>query len=651
MILLQACKTQQQCSKSPKRRFFDRMNNNLPPNYKMAENKDRKTKIFLNLNLTLCFILVEILISYLFKIFPANNESILRLISIAATLPVIVNATQSLRNKKISIDLLASIALTVSLIEKEWVSAIFINLMVASARAFTNFVKIRSHSAIDSLMKLKPTKVKIEEAGGIKEVPIEAVKIGDRLVIELGERVPVDGVIEKGQAMIDQSSLTGESIPISKKEGDQILSFTMVVSGHLVIRAEKVGKESTFEKIIALVEQSQANKSKIYSFIDRFSKWYIIITLGGALIVYLVSRNINLVIGLLLVSCADDIAVATPMALMSAITHSAKHGSIIKGGDYLEALAKVKIMIFDKTGTLTKGKLRIEEIYPFNQKSKEEVLELAAIAASCSSHPIAHAIINRAKEENISIADPENFEEYGGKGMSAFYKGKRILIGKLSFFQDLKIEINQQQVSKIKEGIANRFNVTLVAYGRQLVGFIDLVDEVKPKIRQTMEEIKKLGIEKTVMLTGDNERVAQKVAEETGIDEFHANLLPADKLEYLKKLLNKKYKIAMVGDGVNDAPGLALSDVGIAMGALGSDASIEAADIALMRDDISQIPELIKIGRSTMGVIRQNIIMWGILNILGFVLVFLRVLNPSGAAAYNFICDFIPIFNSLKLFK
>jgi heavy metal translocating P-type ATPase len=617
----------------------------------MVENKDRKTKIFLNLNLALCFILVEVLISYLFKIFPANNESILRIISVAATIPVIINAIQSLRNKKISIDLLASIALTVSLIEKEWVSVIFINLMVASARAFVNFVRIKSHSAIDSLMKLKPTKVRIKEDGTVKEIPIEAVKIGDRIVIELGERVPVDGVIESGQALIDQSSLTGESIPVSKKEGDQILSFTMVISGHLIIRAEKVGKESTFEKIIALVEQSQANKSKIYSFIDRFSKWYIIITLGGALAVYLFSRDINLVIGLLLVSCADDIAVATPMALMSAIAHSAKHGAIIKGGDYLEVLAKVKTVIFDKTGTLTKGKLRIEEIYPLNQKSKEEVLELAAIASSFSSHPIAHAIVNYAKGKNIPIADPENFEEYGGKGMSAIYKGKRILIGKLSFFQDLKIEINQQQVSKIREGISSKFNVTLIAYGGQLVGFIDLVDEVKPKIRQTMEEIKKLGIEKTIMLTGDNERVAQKVAEETGIDEFHANLLPDDKLKYLKKLLNKQYKIAMVGDGVNDAPVLALSDVGIAMGALGSDVSIEAADIALMRDDISQVPELIKIGRSTMGVVRQNIILWGILNILGFVLVFLHVLNPSGAAAYNFIGDFIPIFNSLRLFR
>lgn len=617
----------------------------------MIGNKDRKTKIFLDFNLILCFILVEILISYLFNFFPANNESTLRIVSIVATIPVIINAIKSLRNKKISIDLLASIALAVSLIEKEWLSVIFINLMVASARAFMIFVKIKSHSAIDSLMKLKPAKVKVKKDGTVKETLMEDVKIGDRIILELGERVPVDGVIEEGQAMIDQSSLTGESVPVSKKEGDQILSFTVVISGRLVIRAEKVGKDSTFEKIIALVEQSQTNKSKIYSFIDKFSKWYIILTLGGALIVYLITKNASLVIGLLLVSCADDIAVATPMAIMSAITHSAKHGAVIKGGDYLEVLAKVKIMVFDKTGTLTKGKLKVEEIYPLNQKSKEEVLKLAAIASSYSSHPVAHAIINSAKKKNISIADSENFEEYGGKGMSAYYNGKRILIGKPSFLQDFKIKISKQQISKVKEEVLNEFNVIMVAYDGKLVGFIDLIDEVKPKIRLIMEEIKKLGIEKTIMLTGDNERVAKKVAEETGVDEFYANLLPNEKLEYFKKFLNKKYKVAMVGDGVNDAPVLALSDVGIAMGALGSDASIEAADIALMKDDISQVPELIKIGRSTMGVIRQNVVMWGILNILGFALVFLHILNPSGAAAYNFISDFIPIFNSLRLFR
>jgi len=617
----------------------------------MVENQDKKIKFFLNLNLLLCFILTITLFLYLFKISLLRNESVLMAISVVATSTVFFSAFQSLKNKKISIDLLASIALFVALIEKEWIASIFINLMIVSARAFINYVKIRSHSALESLMKLKPKEVKIEKDGKIIEIPIENVKEGDRVVIELGERIPVDGIVEKGEAMIDQSSLTGESVPVFKKTGDAVLSFTTVVSGNLVISAEKVGEETTFEKIVALIEQSQANKAPIYTMIGKFANWYVILTIGGSFLVYLFSRDVNLVIGLLLVSCADDIAIATPLALMSAITHSAKHGAIIKGGDYLEGLSKIKTIIFDKTGTLTLGKLQIKKVLSFNEKNEEKTLELATAASSCSSHPIAHAIINYAKEKNIPIAEPENFEEYGGRGMSAFYKGKKILIGKLSFFQDLKIEINQQQLSEIKKELANRLNVTLVAYDGKLVGFIVLSDEIRPKIKQTIEKIKKLGIEKTVMLTGDNEQIAQKVAQETGIDEFHANLLPVDKLDYLKKYLNKKYKVAMVGDGVNDAPALALSDVGIAMGAIGSDAAIEAADIAMMRDDLSQIPELMKIGHSTMGVIRQNLILWGLLNIFGFILVFLHVLNPSGAAAYNFVSDFLPIFNSLRLFR
>jgi heavy metal translocating P-type ATPase len=617
----------------------------------MFENQDKKIKFFLDLNLLLCFILVGTLFFYLLKISLFRNKSVLMIISVAATLTVFFSAIKSLKNKKISIDLLASIALLVSLLEKEWVAAIFINLMITSARTFIDYVKIKSHSALESLMKLKPKKVKIIEGGKTTEIPLENVKKGDIVAIELGEIIPVDGLVEKGEAMVDQSSLTGESIPVFKKEGDRVLSFTTVVSGHLILRTEKVGEETTFEKIIALVGQSQVNKAPIYTIIDKFTNWYIVLAIVGSFLVYLFSRDVNLVAGILLVSCADDIAIATPLALMSAITHSAKHGAIIKGGDYLEGLARLKTIIFDKTGTLTLGKLKIEEIFPYGQKNKDEVLELATIPSSFSSHPIAHTIVNYAKEKNIPIREPENFEEYGGRGMSAFYKNKKIIIGKPSFFKDLKINITQSQHSEIKKAMLKRLNVTLVAYDKELIGFITLVDKLRPKIKDVIGDLRKLGIEKIVMLTGDNEQIAQRVAEEIGVDRFHANLLPKDKLKYYKKYSNKKYKVAMVGDGVNDAPVLALADIGIAMGAIGSDSAIEAADIAMMKDDVSQIPELIKIGRSTLGVIRQNLLLWGILNILGFTLVFLHILNPSGAAAYNFISDFIPIFNSLRLFR
>jgi len=622
----------------------------------MAGEQDRKIKTFSNINLFFCFILILTLVLYWLRIFSVKEETILIIVSMGATLTVFYSAFLSLKNKKISVDSLASIALIVSLIEKEWVSAIFINLMIASARVFVDYVKIKSHSAISGLMKLKPEKVKILEQGRAIQIPIEKVKKGDRVIVNLGENIPVDGIVEEGEATIDQSSLTGESAPVLKKKGDGVLSFTTVSSGNLIVRTEKVGQETTFEKIINLIETAQKNKAPIYTFIDKFANWYVILTILGSIAVYFFSRDVHLVLGLLLVSCADDVAIATPLALTSAVTHGARHGAIIKGGDYLEAMAKVKTIIFDKTGTLTKGKLKVEEIFSFGNKKKEEVLSLAATVSSGSNHPIAQAIVHYAKEKKISICEPEKVEEYSGKGIVAFCEKRKIIFGKLSFFQENNIRMSEEQVSEINKEMSKGLNVTLVGQDGDFVGFLTLADGLKPKVKETIKELKRLGVNNIIMLTGDNEKIAQKVCCEIGIDEFHANLLPADKLEYLENILNKEnkkssFKVVMVGDGVNDAPVLAMSDIGIAMGAIGSDAAIEAADIALMKDDLSQIPDLIKIGRTTMSVIRQNLLIWGLLNIFGFLLVFSHVLNPSGAATYNFVTDFIPIFNSLRLFR
>jgi heavy metal translocating P-type ATPase len=614
------------------------------------EIQDKKNKLLLKLNYLLCFVLVGALLLYWLKIPLFREEKALIVISVAATLTVFLGALRSIKEKRVSVDLLASIALVVSLVEKEWVSAIFINLMVASARTFSEYVKISSHSAINALLKLKPEMAKIKKDGRIERIPVKDVKIGDLVIVELGEKVPIDGVVEDGEAEIDQSSLAGESNPVQKGKGDQVLSFTTVISGNLIIRAEKVGGETMFEKIISLIGQSQQNKAPIYSLINKFANWYIILTILGALIVYLISKNITLVLGLLLISCADDIAVATPLALMSAITHSAKHGAIVKGGDFLEALAKVKIVVFDKTGTLTRGRLKIENIFSFFGDNRE-ILKFAAIVSSFSNHPIAKTIVREAQKEKISIPTAESFEEYSARGMTAVFKNKTIVTGKLSFLEKMGVKITGQQITRINEEITGGHNVTLLGYDNELIGFIVLADEIRPEAKKTIQELKKLNIKKIAMLTGDNERVAQKTAALLEIDEFHANLLPEDKLAYLKKYLSKKYKVAMVGDGVNDAPVLALSDVGIAMGAIGSDAAIETADVAMMKDNISQIPELIKISRVAIGVIQENLVIWGIVNIIGFSLVFLHVLTPAGAAFYNFATDFIPILNSLRLFR
>lgn len=612
----------------------------------------KKFKILFNFDAILWLILAGVLIVHYLKWLPGKSgEFILIAIAVVSTLPIFWSAANVLKNKKFSVDLLASIALLVSLTDKQWTSVVFISLMITSARIFSDYTDIKSRQAIESLFKLKPQKAKVKKEGGFIEVLVEKVKKGDFVLVELGEKIPVDGIVEKGEAEVNQASLTGESVPVSKKEGDKVLSATIVSSGNLVIKAEKVGQETTFEKIISTIEKAQENKAPITAVSDKFSAWYIAITIFVSLILYIFSKNISLVLGVLLVSCADDVAVAIPLAFLASITHCARHGVIIKGGNYIEALAKLKVVIADKTGTLTKGKLKVEDIFAFDDKNPEEVLELAAVVSSVSSHPSAHAIIRYAKEKGIIAREPENFEEYPGKGASALYNGKKITSGNPSFFRELNFKISSHELRDIERKTENGFSATLIGYDDKVIGFISLADEVRTQAKEMVSRLEKLGVEKIVMLTGDNEKIAKRVADSVGIKEYHANLLPEDKLNYLKKYLSKKYKTAMIGDGVNDAAALSLADVGIAMGAIGSDASIESADIALMKDDLSQVPELIKIGKSALKIVRQDLLIWGVINIVGLVLVFGKVIGPQGAAAYNFITDFIPLFNSLRLFR
>jgi len=610
----------------------------------------KENKLWYFNGILLLVLIFTLLAHYSGLIYSKFGEWILIIVAILATLPVILRAFRSLKNKKVSIDLLAGVALVFSLLAKEWTSAVFINLMLTSARILASYTEARSRRAIQSLLKLKPEKAKVKRNGRLIEIPLNDVKKGDSVMVELGERIPIDGTIEKGEAAVDQSSLTGESIPISKTKGDKVLSSTIVVSGNLIVKAEKIGEETTLEKIIDLVEKAQANKAEIHTVADKFTAWYVALSFIGAIILYLFSGNLNLVLAVLLVTCADDIAVAIPLTFSAAIGHAAQRGVIIKGSNFLEGLAKLKVLVADKTGTLTHGQLKVEEFFAFDAPKQDEVLRLAGTVCAFSSHPSAKAIIKYLDEKNTNFSEPDNFDERSGKGAIAFYRGKKIVSGKLSFFQELNFEISDAQLRQINEIKEKGLNVTLLGVNGVVLGFFALADEIKPKIKETISELKKLGIEKIIMLTGDNEKIAKRIADKAGISEFYANLLPEDKLKYLKKYLSKDYKLAMVGDGVNDAAALTLADIGIAMGAIGSDAAIEAADIALMKDDFSKLPEIIKLSKFTLKISRQDFWIWGIINAFGLVLVFTGILAPVSAAAYNFITDFIPIINSLRLF-
>lgn len=613
----------------------------------------KKLNNFLSFDVILWMILSAVLAVIHLKIslFLKFQEPFVIALAYFSTLPVVVNTLKALKNKKISVDLLASIALFTSLAAKEWHSVLFFNLMITSARIFSSYIENKSHSAIESLFKLKPHTARIKKNNEIIEIPIEEIKKGDEVIAELGERVPVDGYVLKGEAEVDQSSLTGESLPVFKKAGDDVLSSTIVKSGNLIVKAVKVGKETTFEKIINLVKEAQKNKAPIAALSNKFATIFIVLTLLGSFLLYILFHNLKLVLSVLLVSCADDLAIAIPLAFLASIGHSARHGAVIKGSDFVEALAKLKVVVVDKTGTLTFGQLKIEEVFSFNSTKKEELLNIAAAVSSFSRHPIAKAIVEYAKKRSVITGEPQDFNEYSGRGTSAVYKNRRIFIGRQSFLEGSKVEISKSELVLINKEKNKGLNTILVGIENELAGFITLADEVRPEIKKTITELKELGIEKVVMLTGDNEKIAERVAGDVGIKEFYANLLPEDKITYLKRYLNNKDKTMMIGDGVNDAAALTLSDIGVAMGVAGSDVAIESADIALMKDEITQIPELIRIGKRTMRIVRQDLLIWGVVNIIGFVLVFTGVLGPEGAVTYNFLGDFLPFINSFRLFR
>ena len=602
----------------------------------------------------LLFVLAAVLASHYANIIPASvGDAVLGVLAGIATFPVLMSAIAALREKRITVDLLASVALLVSLLNREWASAAFIGLMLASARIFDTYTENRASNAIKSLMKLRPETVRIRRGEKTTEEPIASVRTGDLIVIGVGERIPIDGIVIEGEGQVDQSSLTGESLPMDRIVGDTMLSSTLAVSGSFVIRADKVGKDTAFEKIIRLVEESQDRKAGIQTAADRFAAWYISLSFIGTALLYAVTRDLDLVLSVLLVTCADDIAVALPMAFLVAIGNAAKRGIIVKGGSFLEGLTHVRTVVVDKTGTLTRGKLRLATVTVFDGRSERELVMLAAGSSSVSTHPVAKAVIRYASQENITFEQVSEPEELSGKGTHAVFMGKKIVCGKIPFLEEEGVYLSaadRERITDIAQDGAG--SVLPVAYDGHLIGAILFEDEIRPEAKESIARLRELGVENIVMLTGDNEKVARRVAQLVGITSYHANLLPEDKLEHLKEYIARKEgKVAMVGDGVNDAASLTLADIGIAMGVIGSDVAIEAADVALMKDDFSKIPEAIGIGRDVAKIARQDFVIWGTVNVIGLALVFGRILGPETAAAYNFLTDFLPIANSMRLLR
>jgi P-type Cu+ transporter len=500
-------------------------------------------------------------------------------------------------------------------------AAIIITLILIG-RLLETRTKEKASDAVRKLLDLQPKMAKVlrlRERRDIEEIeiPIEQVQEGDTMVIRPGERIPTDGIVIEGGSSIDESAITGESIPIDKKREDHVIGATINKSGLLKVKATKIGQDTVLSQIIALVEEARTGKAQMQRLVDQVAKYFVPAVLGIAIGVGLgwyfvgdigVTFSLLAFVSIIIIACPCALGIATPAALMMGAGKGAENGILFKGGEYLEIAKKVKTIVFDKTGTLTKGKPSITDIIDLSGLGEHEILRLAAIAESGSEHPLGQAVVNGAKEKGIMVTNPESFEAVSGHGLRARYGDHMILIGNRKLMHENSIPVNKDADRSLMVFEMQGKTATLIAIDNKLAGIIAIADTIKENAKQAIDSLKSMGI-KVIMLTGDNERTAKAVASKLGIDRVIAQVLPKEKEQVISRLKSeggKKNAVAMVGDGINDAPALAQADLGIAIGS-GTDVAKETGGIILIKDDIKDVVTALDLGRKTVSKIKQNL--------------------------------------------
>lgn len=567
-------------------------------------------------------------------------------------LPIIKEAATCLYEEfDIKADVLVSLALIASVIIGEIFAAGEISVIMTIGALLEDLTVQKAKSGIENLVKLTPKQARIIRDN--KEIMINAddIEIGDIVRVIVGETIPVDGVIIKGQGSIDESIMNGESLPVDKYVGDDVLSGTINQYSTFDIKATKTSQDSSLKRMIKLVKEADSKKAPIVSLTDRWATWIVVIALVSSIGTYLVTHQILRSVTILVVFCPCALVLATPTAIMASIGNASKYGMLIKGGDVVERLSKIKNIAFDKTGTLTYGKLSVVEYKSFNPEYDDEaLLKILASVEAYSEHPLGKAIISYYKENNEELLDIQNFTVNPGKGITANLGKKSILVGNLKLIKDVDINLNKDIINISEEFTKKGCTVIYLSIDNKLIGYVALSDILREEAKEVISYIKSQKIN-PVMLTGDNKNSAQNIASIVGIDDINPSLLPEDKMNIIKNLEDSKSPTCMIGDGVNDALALKYSSVGISMGAIGSDIAIEASDIALASDDIKNIPYLLYLSKKTMKTIKLNVTFSLALNFLAIILAMTGILNPVvGALVHNLGSVFV-ILNSAKLLK
>jgi Cu+-exporting ATPase len=573
--------------------------------------------------------------------------------------PAFINVIRAAWDRQIIAHTLMSLGVIAAIAVGQWATAAVVAFFMRVGDYVESFTTEQARKAVKDLTALAPQTARLVKDGIEIEVPVEQVQVGEIVIIRPGEQIPVDGEVTAGQATIDQATITGESMPIEAGPGTRVYAATIATLGSLRVRATHVGSDSTYGRVIKMVEEAEGNRGDIQRLADKFSAYYLPVVMGIALLTFLIRRDPLATAAVLVVACSCAFALATPIAMLASVGAGAKKGVLIKGGKYLEILPNADVLLIDKTGTLTLGKPSITDILPFGNEhsnggssnqveAQSRMLALAASAERYSEHPLAEAIRQAASLRAIPLTELDNFESLPGMGIKASLNGDTIAVGNRKLIEEITGQaVEAAEISQLE---AQGKSLLYIARNWYVLGVMAAADELRPEVPQALQATRSLGVKHIELLTGDNQESAATLANELGVP-FRAELLPEDKIGVVKKYQADGHVVIMVGDGINDAPALAQADVGIAMGAAGHGVAMEAAHVILMREDWSLIPQVLNIAQRTTRVVKGNILFTLVYNFVGLSLAALGYLPPIFAAAAQSIPDLAILANSSRLLR
>jgi Cd2+/Zn2+-exporting ATPase len=578
-------------------------------------------------------------------------ESLILLSALVGGATITVKSVRALLHRDFGVDILASVAVWISVLLGEYLAGAIVVIMLSGGELAEDLATKQSSKAIEKLIKSAPVTARIIRGGQQIEVDLDEVKVGDIALVKTGEKVPIDGVVVKGNGSVNEATITGESIPSEKVAGSQVYGNTLLENGALNIKVTRRSEEMVFARIINQVREAQSRKAPVERIADRYARWFAPMILIAAVVTQLVTKNPLYTAAVLVISCPCALTLATPIAVVAGMGNAARNGVLIRGGTFLEEVGRCDVVVIDKTGTVTLGRPQVVNIKPVRGRSLEDVLALAGMAEQRSEHFLAKAILDEVRKREIRMEDPGVFQVKPGYGVIADLHGRQIIVGNMNLMREHHVVIDAETTRFVDAESALGRTTVVVAEGLEPVGIISITDIPRKGIWDSISQMKSNGVRRVLMLTGDNPSAAKEVARQAGIDGVYADLLPEDKVKHVEALKEEGHRVIVVGDGVNDAPALATANVGISMGIAGTDVTMETAGIVLMTDDLSKVGKTMTLSRKVLSVIKQNVIFSIVVNVIGLLLSTQGFVSPVLASIIHEGNALIVVFNSLRLLR